>query len=138
MPSGLAELSKGIQADPEDIEQVGERLRKMSGLQLRKFGRAAQLMADPDEESRHAQSDLLKHSPDSIPVVIPGVDVAMRPTRFFALDRIDGNGRKHRKVLGGSAVTTYRLALKKQLSSDLSSLRFNLQLRKINMRGMSS
>jgi hypothetical protein len=88
MPSGLAELSKGIQADPEDIEQVGERLRKMSGLELRKFGRAAQPMADPDDEFRHAQSGLLKHSPDSVPVVIPSVDVAVRPTYFIALNRI--------------------------------------------------
>jgi hypothetical protein len=41
---------------------------------------------------------------------------------FFALDHIDGNGRKHRQELGGSAIKMYRLAIKKHLSSDLSSL----------------
>lgn len=30
-----------IQADPEDLEQIRERLRKMSDLELRKYGRAA-------------------------------------------------------------------------------------------------
>jgi hypothetical protein len=36
-----------IQTDPEDIEQIRERLRKMSDHELRKFGRSASVMADP-------------------------------------------------------------------------------------------
>ena len=36
-----------IQTDPEDIEQIRERLRKMSDHELRKFGRCASVMADP-------------------------------------------------------------------------------------------
>jgi len=34
---------------PEDLEQIRERLRTMSDLELRKFGRAASNMADPRE-----------------------------------------------------------------------------------------
>jgi hypothetical protein len=36
-----------IQSDPENIEQIRARLRKMSDHELRKFGRAASDMADP-------------------------------------------------------------------------------------------
>jgi hypothetical protein len=36
-----------IQSIPEDIEQIRERLREMSDLELRKYGRAARNMADP-------------------------------------------------------------------------------------------
>src|SRR5580658_4444119 len=36
-----------IQTEPEDIEQIRERLRKMSDIELRKFGRSASVMADP-------------------------------------------------------------------------------------------
>jgi hypothetical protein len=36
-----------IQSNPEDIEQIRARLRKMSDHELRKFGRAASDMADP-------------------------------------------------------------------------------------------
>ena len=36
-----------IQTEPEDIESIRERLRKMSDLELRKYGRAAASMADP-------------------------------------------------------------------------------------------
>ena len=36
-----------IDLRPEDLEQIRERLRKMSDLELRKFGRAAKDMADP-------------------------------------------------------------------------------------------
>jgi hypothetical protein len=36
-----------IQSDPESVEQIRERLRKMSDLELRKFGSAARNMADP-------------------------------------------------------------------------------------------
>ena len=36
-----------IQTDPDDIEQIRARLRKMSDLELRKFGRSASNMADP-------------------------------------------------------------------------------------------
>jgi len=35
-----------IQSFPEDIEQIRERLRKMSDRELQKFGRAASVMAD--------------------------------------------------------------------------------------------
>jgi hypothetical protein len=38
---------QGIQANPENVEQIRERLRKMSDHELRKFGRAASVMADP-------------------------------------------------------------------------------------------
>jgi hypothetical protein len=38
---------QGIQSNPESVEQIRERLRKMSDLELRKFGRAAKLMSDP-------------------------------------------------------------------------------------------
>ena len=37
----------GIQSNPENVEQIRERLRKMSDHELRKFGRAASVMADP-------------------------------------------------------------------------------------------
>jgi hypothetical protein len=36
-----------IQSFPEDIEQLRERLRKMSDRELQKFGRAASVMANP-------------------------------------------------------------------------------------------
>jgi hypothetical protein len=36
-----------FQADPESIEQIRERLRKMSDLELRRYGRAARDLADP-------------------------------------------------------------------------------------------
>jgi hypothetical protein len=36
-----------IQTNPEDLERIRERLRKMSDLELRKFGRSASAMADP-------------------------------------------------------------------------------------------
>jgi hypothetical protein len=36
-----------IQTDSINIDQIRERLRKMSDLELRKFGRAAKDMADP-------------------------------------------------------------------------------------------
>jgi hypothetical protein len=36
-----------IQADPESIEQIRERLRKMSDLELRQYGRSARVMSDP-------------------------------------------------------------------------------------------
>jgi hypothetical protein len=36
-----------IQPNPEDVEQIRARLRKMSDLELRKFGRSASVMADP-------------------------------------------------------------------------------------------
>ena len=32
-----------IQIEPEDIERIRERLRKMSDLELRKYGRAAEI-----------------------------------------------------------------------------------------------
>jgi hypothetical protein len=35
------------QADPEDVEQIRERLANMSDLELRKYGRAARDLADP-------------------------------------------------------------------------------------------
>jgi hypothetical protein len=38
---------QGIQATSENVEQIRERLRKMSDLELRKFGQAAKWMADP-------------------------------------------------------------------------------------------
>ena len=38
---------RGIQSNPENVEQIRERLRKMSDHELRKFGRAASVMADP-------------------------------------------------------------------------------------------
>jgi hypothetical protein len=36
-----------IQSIPEDIEQIRARIRKMSDLELRKYGRAARDLADP-------------------------------------------------------------------------------------------
>lgn len=38
---------QGIQSNSETVEQIRERLRKMSDLELRKFGQAARVMADP-------------------------------------------------------------------------------------------
>jgi hypothetical protein len=38
---------QGIQANPENVEQIRECLRKMSDHELRKIGRAASFMADP-------------------------------------------------------------------------------------------
>ncbi len=38
---------QGIQTMPEDLEQIRERLRKMSDLEPRQYGRAARNMADP-------------------------------------------------------------------------------------------
>jgi hypothetical protein len=38
-----------IQTNPEDIEQIRERLREMSDLELRKYGRAARDLADPNK-----------------------------------------------------------------------------------------
>jgi hypothetical protein len=40
---------QGIQSNPESVEQIRERLRRMSDLELRKFGQAAKLMADPSK-----------------------------------------------------------------------------------------
>jgi hypothetical protein len=36
-----------IQSSPEGVEQICERLRKMSDLELRKYGQAARDLADP-------------------------------------------------------------------------------------------
>jgi hypothetical protein len=36
-----------IQTEPEDIERIRERLRKMSDLELRKYGRAARDLSNP-------------------------------------------------------------------------------------------
>lgn len=36
-----------IQTDAEDLDRIRERLRQMSDLELRKYGRAARDMADP-------------------------------------------------------------------------------------------
>ena len=36
-----------IQTEPEDVERIRDRLRKMSDLELRKYGRAARDLADP-------------------------------------------------------------------------------------------
>ena len=36
-----------IQTEPEDIERIRERLRKMSDLELRQYGRAARDLSDP-------------------------------------------------------------------------------------------
>jgi hypothetical protein len=35
------------QADPESIEQIRERLHKMSDLELRQYGRSSRVMSDP-------------------------------------------------------------------------------------------
>ena len=43
-------ISKGIgmiQSEPQSIEQIRERIRKMSDRELREYGRAAASMADP-------------------------------------------------------------------------------------------
>ena len=39
-----------IQSKPESIEQIRERIRKMSDAELRKFGRAAQDSSDPKKD----------------------------------------------------------------------------------------
>ena len=36
-----------IEAVPESVEQILERLRKMSDLELRQYGRSARVMSDP-------------------------------------------------------------------------------------------
>jgi hypothetical protein len=36
-----------IQTEPEDIERIRERLRKMSDVELRQYGRAARDLANP-------------------------------------------------------------------------------------------
>jgi hypothetical protein len=36
-----------MQSIPEDIEQIRERIRKMSDAELRKYGRAARDLSDP-------------------------------------------------------------------------------------------
>jgi hypothetical protein len=36
-----------IQSEPESIEQIRERIRKMSDLELRKYGRAARDLSNP-------------------------------------------------------------------------------------------
>jgi hypothetical protein len=36
-----------IQTDSDDIERIRERLRKMSDMELRKYGRAARDLANP-------------------------------------------------------------------------------------------
>jgi hypothetical protein len=36
-----------MQAHPENLEQLRQGLRKMSDLELRKYGRSARLMSDP-------------------------------------------------------------------------------------------
>jgi hypothetical protein len=38
---------QGIQSNPEPVEQIRERLRKMSDLELRKFRQAARNLSDP-------------------------------------------------------------------------------------------
>ena len=37
----------GIQTNPEDVRQIRERLRKISDLELRQYGRAARDFANP-------------------------------------------------------------------------------------------
>jgi hypothetical protein len=46
-PGRLTGWRMSIQTNPEDIEQIRERLRKMSDVELRKFGRAASDMVNP-------------------------------------------------------------------------------------------
>ena len=36
-----------IQTEPEDVERIRERIRKMSDAELREYGRAARDLADP-------------------------------------------------------------------------------------------
>jgi hypothetical protein len=36
-----------IQTEPEDLERIRARIRKMSDIELRKYGRAARDLADP-------------------------------------------------------------------------------------------
>jgi hypothetical protein len=36
-----------IQANPENVEQIRERICKMSDAELRKYGRAARYLSDP-------------------------------------------------------------------------------------------
>src|ERR1700730_15502572 len=40
-----------IQTDPENIEQLRDKLRNMTDLELRKYGRFASLMSDPKKNS---------------------------------------------------------------------------------------
>ena len=40
-----------IQTDPENMEQLRDKLRKMTDLELRKYGRFASLMSDPKKNS---------------------------------------------------------------------------------------
>ena len=47
-----------IQTDPEGVERIRERLRKMSDLELRKFGRSASVMADPKMNFRATEPSL--------------------------------------------------------------------------------
>jgi hypothetical protein len=42
---------QGIQFNPESVEQIRERLRKMSDLELRKFGQAARNLSDPTKKN---------------------------------------------------------------------------------------
>jgi hypothetical protein len=42
-----------IQTEPEDVERIRERLRKMSDLELRQYGRAARDLANPRKTSAH-------------------------------------------------------------------------------------
>jgi hypothetical protein len=39
-----------IQANPEDIERIRARIREMSDLELRKYGRAASDLSDPKKK----------------------------------------------------------------------------------------
>jgi len=39
-----------IQTEPENVERIRERLRKMSDIELRKYGRAAGDLADPKKK----------------------------------------------------------------------------------------
>ena len=45
-----------IQTEPEDIEQIRARIRKMSDTELRKYGRAARDLSDPEEKLRLTES----------------------------------------------------------------------------------
>jgi hypothetical protein len=42
-----------IQSIPEDIEQIRERIRKMSDAELRKYGRGARDLPDPKKNFDH-------------------------------------------------------------------------------------
>jgi hypothetical protein len=45
--SNPGEAMQSIQTMPENVEQIRERLRKMSDLELHQYGRSARNMADP-------------------------------------------------------------------------------------------